>query len=226
MGRTLAVAIAVSLGLGGVAGADDKPSVAVLEIVAKDTSLDRAASAVTAALRTRAGAKTSGYKVKGSRKEIDTAMLAAECSTIQASCSVALATKVGADYAIVGELDRRGGHRILTLSLVDARAKQRIRAVREVGAMTGDAKKLARTAYTRLIGDDVGALTVVANAENGDVLVDGHSVAALFEGKATIEGLVNGTHQLSIHARGFKPFDAEVEIQYATTETVLLDPEE
>lgn len=220
------VAFAVALVVAAApARADDKPAIAVLGVMAKDTDLARAADAMTAALRAQAGAKTSGYKVKGTKKQIDTAILAAECSSIQPTCAAGLGTGLSADYTIAGELERRGSHEVLVLSLVDVHAKQRLRAVREVAAIKADAKKLARAAYDRLIGGDTGSLSIVANAQNGDVLIDGQSMAALFEGRATIDGLVNGAHQLSIRAAGYRPIDLDITIEYASKETVLLDPE-
>ncbi len=220
---TIVIGLAI-VAAAGPAHADDKPAIAVLGVVAKDTDLARAADAMTAALRVQAGAKSSGYKVKGTRKQIDTALLDAECSSIQPSCAAGLGSGLAADYTLAGELERRGTHQVLVLSLVDVHAKQRLRAVREVAAATANAKKLARAAYDRLIGGDTGSLSIVANAQNGDVLIDGQSMAALFEGKATIDGLVNGAHQLSIRAAGYRPIDLDITISYATKETVLLDP--
>lgn len=221
-----AVGLTALAAVAPIARADDKPAIAVIGVMAKDTELARAADAMTTALRAQAGRKTSGYKLKGTKKQIDTAILSAECSSIQPTCAAGLGSALSADYTIAGELERRGTHEVLVLSLVDVHAKTRLRAVREVAALKADAKKLARAAYTRLIGGDTGSLSIVANAQNGDVLIDGQSMAALFEGKATIEGLVNGTHQLSIRAAGYRPFDLEVTVEYATKETVLLDTQE
>jgi len=220
-----AAVIASSFGATRSAIADSKPSMAILEIVPRDHGLVAAADAMTAAIRAKARAKTSGYTVKGTPKEVDDAMLASECNAIQPRCAVGLGETLAADYAIAGELERRGTHQILLLSLVDVHAKKRIRAVREITVTKGDAKKLARAAYVRLIDGEAGSLSIVANAQSGDILIDGQSVAALFEGRASIDGLVNGGHQLSIRAAGFRPFDVDITIQYATKETVLLDPE-
>ncbi len=97
--------------------------------------------------------------------------------------------------------------------------------MRQTAAATGDAKKLARVAYLRLIGGDLGELAIVANAQQGEVSIDGQVVAALFEGRTTIGGLVKGNHLLSIRAKGFRPLDVDVTIETATKQTLLLDPE-
>src|SRR5689334_13309323 len=165
--RLVAIVVAVAVAaVAAPARADDKPAIAVLGVIAKDTDRARAADAMTAALRAQAGAKSSGYKVKGTKKQIDTAILSAECSTIQPSCAAGLGSGLAADYTIAGELELRGTHQVLVLSLVDVHAKQRLRAVREVAATSANAKKLARAAWDRLIGGDTGSLTIVANAQN------------------------------------------------------------
>ena len=220
------IAIAASLAAAPArAQADDKPALAVLGVVPRDPGLSKAADAMTAAIRTQVGAKTSSYRVIGTPKQIDAAVLAAECSAIEPACAVKLGAGLAADYAIAGELERRGTHQILVLSLVDVDTKRRIRSVRETGATRGDARKLVRAAYARLVHAEAGELRLVANALDGDILIDGQIVGGLFEGRATISGLVNGTHQLSIRARGFRPFDIDITIDFATTQMVLLDPE-
>jgi hypothetical protein len=218
------VCIAVVLA-GASVHADEKHTVAVLSVVAKDTGLITTADAITAVIRARAAAKTSEYSVKGAAKDVDAAIMTAECSTIQPSCAAKLGATLGADFAIAGELERRGTHQVLVLSLVEVRTKQRIRSVHQTGATKADAKTLAREAYARLIGGDLGELAVVANARQGDVLIDGQVVAALFEGRTTIAGLVKGSHLLAIHAKGFRPLEVDVTIASTTKQMLLLDPE-
>jgi hypothetical protein len=208
-----------------LAQADDKHTVAILGVIPKDAALVKSADAMTAVVRTQAAAKSSEYSVKGSAKDIDAAILTAECSTIQPACAAKLGAALAVDYAIAGELERRGPHQVLVLTLVDVRTKQRIRSVHQTTTSNGDAKKLARAAYQRLIGGDLGELAIVANAQRGDVLIDGEIVAALFEGRTTISGLVKGSHMLAIHASGYRPLEVDVTIESATKQMLLLDPE-
>ena len=162
----------------------------------------------------------------GSAKDVGAALIAAECSSIEPRCAAKLGATLAAEYAVAGELERRGTHQVLVLSLVDVRTKQRIRSVHQTGASNADAKKLARAAYTRLIGGDVGELSVIANAQRGEVLIDGQVVAALYEGRTTISGLVKGSHRLAIRAKGFRPLDIDVTIESSTKQMVLLDLEQ
>jgi hypothetical protein len=214
--------VVAALLAGSVAHAEDRETVAVLGVVPKDAASTKTATKLDAALRVQSAHE---YAVKGTPKEIDAAILSAECSTLQASCAAKLGGNLGAQYAIAGELERRGAHQELVLALFDVRSKRRIRSVHQTSAASVDAKKLARTAYSRLIGGDLGDLQITANVQQGDVLIDGQVVAGLFEGKTTLQGLVKGSHLLAIRAKGYKPFEVDVTIDSATTQTLLLDPE-
>jgi hypothetical protein len=209
----------------GHAHAQDKHAVAVLGVIPKDAALTKSASAINAVIRTQAGAKSSEYTVKGSVKDIDAAVLAAECSTIQPSCAAKLGAALGTDLTIAGELERRGTHLELVLALVDVRTKRRVRSVHQTSASSADMKKLARAAYTRLIGGDLGELAIEANARQGEVLIDGQVVAGLFEGRTRIDGLVKGSHMLAIRAKGYRPLEVDVTIEAETRQMLLLDPE-
>jgi len=211
--------------LAAPAHAQDKHTVAVLGVIPKEPALARSASAITAVIRTQASAKSSEYAVKGSPKEIDAAILAAECSTIQASCAAKLGAALGTDMTIAGELERRGTHQELVLALVDVHTKQRVRSVHQTSASSADVKKLARAAYTRLVGGDLGGLAIEANAQQGDVLIDGQVVAGLFQGRTRIDGLLKGSHILAIHAKGYRPLEVDVTIEAETKQMLLLDPE-
>jgi len=205
------------------AHADDRHSLAVLGVAPKDAALKKSADAIATAIRAQAGAKASEYRVTGTAKQIDAALVTAECSAIQASCAAKLGVTLGAEYTIAGELDRRGTHQVLELSLVDVKTRQRIRSVHQTSS--GDAKKLARAAYTRLIGGDVGELAIAANAPQGEILIDGQIVGGLFEGRATIGNLVKGSHVLAIHAKGYRPFEVDITIEASTKQMLLLEPE-
>lgn len=204
------------------AHADDKRPLTVLAIEPKDEGLAKSAAAVTRVIRSQAGAKKGEFRVVGTTKQIDSAMLASECSAIQARCAAKLGDGLGAELVIAGELERRGTHQVLVLALVDVKTKQRIRSVHQAGS---DAKKIARAAYIRLVGGDTGELAIVANAQRGEVLIDGQIVAALFEGRTSITGLIKGSHRLGIRAKGFRPLDIDISIDAQSKQMLLLEPE-
>lgn len=218
------IVVALAL-LAAPAHAESKHTVAVLGVIPKDATLTKAASTINAVIRTQAGAKSSEYTVKGSAKDIDAAILAAECSTLQPSCAAKLGAALGTDLAIAGELERRGSRLELVLALVDVHTKQRMRSIHQTNAANADMKKIARAAYTRLIGGDLGELAIEANAQQGEVLIDGQVVAGLFEGRTRIDGLVKGSHMLAIRAKGYRSLEVDVTIEAETRQMLLLDPE-
>jgi hypothetical protein len=215
--RSLCIALLL---LTATAQADNKRPLTVLAIETKEKALAKSADAITQQIRKQA---TREFLLQGKPKDIEAATLAAECSSIEARCAAKLGAGLGTELVITGELERRGTHRVLTLALVDVKSKQRIHSVHQSGS--GDAKKLAKAAYLRLTGGDTGDLAIVANAQRGDVFIDGQLVAALFEGKTTITGLIKGTHRLSIHAKGFRSLDMDVDVQAASKQMLLLEPE-
>jgi hypothetical protein len=200
------------------ARADDRRTVVVLGVLPTDAGLTKSAHAMDGVIRTRAAVE---YTLVGTAKAIDAAVLAGDCTTIQASCAGKLGAQLGAAFAVAGKLDRRGTHVQLTLVLVDVEHKARVRSVTQSGG--GDPKKLAKLAFDRLLGGDVGDLYITANADHGDVLVDGQVVAGLFEGKTTITNIARGAHILEIRAKGYKPFRVDMTVEATTRQTLLLD---
>jgi hypothetical protein len=46
----------------------------------------------------------------------------------------------------------------------------------------------------------------------------------LFDGRATLNGIAIGTHQLVIRAKGFKPLELDVTVDGQTRLNLLLEP--
>jgi len=211
------------LALTTLAYADKKPTIAVLNIADLDGLSTKAADTLVVALRASASAKSSAYTVKAGAKETEAAMMTAECSAQTPSCAAKLGQTLGADYTIAGELEKRGKNYVVTLALVDSKTKQRLRSIRDTSS--ADPKKWAKKLYTKLVDSDAGSLAIVANAQDGEVWIDGQLVGALFQGKTNITGLINGGHKLGIRAKGYRPLDVEITIEWATKQMVLLEPE-
>ena len=197
---------------------DDRRTVVLLGVLPTDAGLRKSAHAMDGVIAKRAALE---YTLVGTPKAIDGAVLAGECTTIQASCAGKLGAQLGAMFAVAGKLDRRGAHMQLTLVLVDVEHKARLRSVTQSGG--GDPKKLAKLAFDRLLGGDVGDLYILANSEHGDVLLDGQVVAGLFEGKTAITNIARGTHVREIRAKGYKPFKVDITVEQTTRQNVLLD---
>ncbi len=206
------------------AAADPKPTVAIVDIDAKEPRAAKAATGLTATLRKYAGAKSGAYQPKGTSKELTAAVGKADCKPIAQACAATVGATLGVDYVLAGELDVRSQTYVLVLSLVNVRTKQRVRSLRESVATKSDLDKWAKRTYERLVDPTSGELTVIANVKQGEILLDGLQVGALWEGRATISGLALGNHELGIRARGYKQLAVEIRVDGNSTETVLLQP--
>ncbi len=203
------------------AAADPKPTLAIVDVIPKDAEIGKTADAVTAALRAN---KPGPYQLKGSRKEVAAAAIKADCDARKPTCAAAIGAALDVDYVLVGELESRGDHPVLALSLFDVRRYERVRSVRDSVARNVDTRRWAAKVYERLVGGATGELVIVANAQRGDIVIDGQIAAALFDGRATITGLALGPHELGIRAAGFRPIDIDITVDATTQQTLLLDP--
>jgi TolB-like protein len=201
--------------------ADPKPTIAVAGIDGADSESVPLATTLT---RTLQSMKTGRYQVKGTAKQIAAALVKAECRVTQTACAVAVGSALGVDYVLAGEVTKRGKHQVLVLALVNVTTKQRVRSIRENVASSIDAKRWGRMLYQKLVEAELGELTVATNAQQGEIVIDGHVVGALFEGRATLNGIAIGTHQLVIRAKGFKPLELDVTVDGQTRLNLLLEP--
>lgn len=217
------VGAVVVVALGGRALGDPKPTIAIV-VNGKDPESGKLAEAATAALRTEAAAKRSRYAGKPSPKDVAAAVLESECSAMQPACATAIGTALGVDYMLVGEAEQRGKRDILVVALVNVRTKQRVRSLRDTVIAPPDRARWLRSVYARLIDAATGELTLVANAQRGQVLVDGVESGALFEGRVNLSGIALGAHTIAIRAPGFKPFETEITVDGTTRENLLLEP--
>lgn len=210
--------------IGATADAEPKPTVAVVEVDAKEIRAAKGAAQLTTTLRKYAAAKSGAYQPKGTAKELAAAVAKADCKPIAQACAATVGATLGVDYVLASELDVRSQTYVLVLSLVNVRTKQRVRSLRESVATTSDLDKWARRTYERLVDPTSGELTIIANVKQGEILLDGLQAGALWEGRATISGLALGSHELAIRAKGYKPLAVEIRVDGNTTETVLLEP--
>jgi hypothetical protein len=201
----------------------EKPTVAVLGVIPKDASLVKSTRAFDDALRTVANAKASPYRVKGTTRQVADAIRTAECSVIEPTCAVKLGAALGADFAIAGELEKRGEHVELKMIVVDVAKKQKVRSLRDVVGGSSDMRKLALKSFDKLTGvEEMGELAIVASAKRGEIYVNDELFAALFDGRATLQ-LPVGRYRIAIAAPGKRRYEENVVVSGRTQLNVLLD---
>jgi len=197
-----------------------KPSI-VVKIENGDGDSAKLALALEAALESQSRGR---YASKATRKDVQAALDETDCKLVEPTCASSFGSRIAVDYVLAGEVETHGKHKRVVLALVNVKTRQRVRSLRDAIATASDNAKWARAMYDRLVAAAVGELTVIANAQRGEVLLDGQLVAALFEGKTTISGLVLGAHQLGIRAKGYKPIDVDITVDGSSKEMLLLEP--
>jgi TolB-like protein len=213
-------ALAIVMLLATHALAEPKPTLVVAGIDGVESESIPLATKLTQSLQTM---KAGRYQLKGTAKQITAALVKAECRVTQAACAAAVGAELGADYVLAGDVHYKGSHQVLVLSLVDVKTKRRVRSIRDNVASTVDARKWGRLAYQKMIAAEDGALVIVANAKQGEILLDGQVAGALFDGRATLTGVANGTHQLVIRAKGYRELAVDVTVEGETRQNLLLE---
>lgn len=188
-------------------------------VIPKDIEATARADELTKAMRVLAA---RGHKDAPSAKATDAAFTSADCEPAQRSCAAAIGETLSVAHVLVGMLEKRGAHYTVTLSLFDVATKQRVRSLRDTSS--ADARRWARTLYTRVFEEGSGEIVLIANAQRGQVLLDGLPVTELYAGHATISDVARGTHQLEIRAAGFHAFVTDVAVEGRNEQAVLLDP--
>jgi hypothetical protein len=242
--RLLALAAALAGGAGaiGVAAAQPPRPAAAPSVATPPAARQRVVIAPLATL----GAESSSAEVRAAQKLVargftalgsvelvgQPAMLAAvkrarrpelRACDGQPECLASLGQLVGADFAVYGEVGGLGGAQVIYLKLVDARARQELRAtVLELGAGAGPAETEARAAATRLLlpGRYVGRVQLDSNVRGASIFVDGRLVA-----RSPSRPLVMavGSHALRVTHPEFRDFVRFIEVGFDVTSRIPVD---
>lgn len=189
-----------------------------VRIESKDVDAGKRAADLTNALRALAA---KGHRAAPTAKATDAAITSADCSVLQPACAAAVGAKLGATHVLVGQVEKRGARYTIMLSLINVDTKQRVHSLRDTSG--ADARKWARALYARILDEGAGEIVLAANAQRGQVILDGLPVTELYAGRATISKIALGAHQLEIRAVGYRPFTTDVTVDGRTEQNVLLD---
>jgi len=223
-----------------------KPRLAILGIEAigtVDPASTDIAKDVTAALRTRATEGRSKFSLLGAKRELADERLMSNCQALAMTCMGTIASNLGADYMLYGQLERlprngADGYRV-TLSL--------IKITRSVGEpvknspfedwkpskeMSGSGlDKWVDVVYARLSGEEVekvekppAKMTVrVTNSRRGTVFLNGNEKGRLEDGRYSVTVPADQSYQLAIEADGFQRYEQKVTVTSGQTETVEVE---
>jgi hypothetical protein len=216
----------------------DKPAVAILglEVIDDGSGMDEQAAAValglTRALRHRAGIGKGAYQLApNTDKDLIEMKLLSDCADEGRECMAAIGAGLGAARLLFGKVERRGDGFQVSIKLLNVETQNMERTVSDLVPFTeadGEGtKNWGRRFYNRLTGmPDDGSVRVRANVDKGTVSLDGEIKTTLSAGSARVSGLAEGTHTLTVDAKGYARYTDSVVITAGeTTEVaVVLEP--
>jgi len=140
----------------------------------------------------------------------------------------AIGQELGADRVLFGRVESRTGGFTVSLKLLDVGTQTMERTLQDVipaAETRGDTlERWARSFYDRLTGAPSEAVLVVrANVNRGTVYVDGQVKGTLRAGSATIEGLDDGEHAVSVESAGHTRWEASVTLEAGGTEEIVVE---
>lgn len=203
--------------------AQAEPTFAV-DIRAKEALADKIAPAFEEAFRKLGSAKTAEYRSKGTRKDRVAASTDACPNARDTGCAQVIGGKLGVDFIFAGLIETKNKKFILELDMFSVRTGKRVRSLKDFAPSSTDAKKWARSVFTRLVDSSTGSLEISCNAQRAAVFVDGQRVTELYQGRATVPGLVLGTHAIELRAPGYQTYTDDVAVDGTTPVNVLLQP--
>ncbi len=237
MAKTILATVALVV-LGAVfataeARAQDQPLLAILgiEVIDDGTGIDpettELAQVLTRALRDRTKLGESPYRLApNSEKDLLEMKLLSGCADEARNCMAAIGRDLGAGWLMYGKVEKRNTGFQVTLKLLNVSSMAIERVTTEMIPFAdnngpGIANKWSRILYNRLTGiPDRGTLEIEANVGEGRIFVDGEYTTSLQRGRARIEGLSEGKHEVAIEATGHSRYEENVEISAGGTEAL------
>src|SRR5688572_2374199 len=229
--RTWVSAVALVAGLLAVERtAAAKPGIVVLGLEVRDLEANidekttKLATELTAGLRAQAKGATSPYSlVPNAEAELTEVKVINMCDDEGLGCMSSIGKDMKADRLLYGRITKRKNGYQVSLDLLDVKKKEMERSASEIipfaDATSPGIGRWAKTLYGKLTGtaETGGTLLISANADNGEVFVDGKSKAKLVNGTARIGGLSEGSHTIGIQAPGYKTWAGEATVTAGET---------
>ncbi|MBT8496315.1 MAG: PEGA domain-containing protein [Deltaproteobacteria bacterium] len=231
--RQLSIVLFAGLVLTAAAPASAKKSVAVLGLEVVGGTMDmgtiRLAKSLTDNIRRQAARSDSPYRLApNANKGLAEMKLLSGCDNEGGRCMAAIGQAVSADYLLYGKLKRTKTGAKVSLQLLDVKAARKIKAVTDTipQGEWDDLDGWSRSLYGRAVGMKMtGLLTISSNATTGTVLVDGDMNTSIAGGLATITGLSEGRHRVSVESPGYKRWNGEVNIVGGQSQRITVELE-
>jgi len=162
------------------------------------------------------------------RKEMDTAVgkdkKLRECTGAE-KCLTAIGTKVGVDVMVTGSVNALGDSYTLDIKAVDVATGKQLRRIQS-DPLRGSPDELIEgvrvAAYSLLAPDQIyGSIIVLSDLVGAAVSLDDKNVGMTPLPKALAK-LSLGKHKLKVEAKGYLPFEEEVEVRFQKSSRVVV----
>ncbi len=162
------------------------------------------------------------------RKEMDTAVgkdkKLRDCTGAE-KCLTAIGTKVGVDVMVTGSVNALGDSYTLDIKAVDVATGKQLRRIQS-DPLRGSPDELIDgvrvAAYSLLAPDQIyGSIIVLSDLVGAAVSLDGKNVGMTPLPKALAK-LTLGNHKLKVEAKGYLPFEEDVEVRFQKSSRVVV----
>jgi hypothetical protein len=163
-----------------------------------------------------------------SRREMDRAVgkdrTLRDC-TGEDKCLTTIGEKVGVDVMVTGSVAALGESYILDIKAVDVKSGKQLRRI-ATDPLRGSPDELIEgvrvAAYSLLAPDQLyGSIVVLSDLVGASVSLDGKKVGPTpLPGPIAKQSL--GKHRLKVEAKGYQPFDEEVEVRFQKSTRVVV----
>jgi hypothetical protein len=161
------------------------------------------------------------------RRDIERAVTAAEQNcTGEEKCLTAIGKRLGVDFVVTGTVGSLGDNYVLNIKVVDvATAKsQRIQSDPLRGSPDELIEGVRVAAYRLLAPQQIhGALQIQTDLVGAEVTLDGKNLGKTpLPNNGVIAKLPLGTHKLRVEAKGYDPFESDVEVNFQKVSPVVV----
>jgi hypothetical protein len=162
-----------------------------------------------------------------SRREIERSITSAEQNcTGEEKCLTTIGKRLGVDYVVTGTVGSLGDNYVLNIKVVDVATSksQRIQSdpLRDSPDELIEGVRVA--AYRLLAPQQIhGSLQIQTDIVGAAVTLDGKSVGKTpLANNGVLARLPLGTHKLRVEAKGYDPFDSDVDVNFQKVSPVVV----
>jgi hypothetical protein len=162
-----------------------------------------------------------------SRRDIERTVTAAEQNcTGEEKCLTAIGKRLGVDFVVTGTVGSLGDNYVLNIKVVDVATSksQRIQSDPLRGSPDELIEGVRVAAYRLLAPQQIhGALQIQTDLVGAEVSLDGNSVGKTpLANGGVLAKLALGKHKLRVEAKGYDPFESQVEVNFQKVSPVVV----